>query len=61
LPPNAKISLEWRQTLIDVSIGAKGFDATADGKELWTARPDGYIVIVDVITKKIKQPLMDMC
>ncbi|PZF71779.1 YncE family protein [Taibaiella soli] len=54
LPVNAKERLEWRQTLINVGVGAEGFDVTADGKELWTARPDGYIIIVDLQKKKIK-------
>ena len=54
LPPNAKPRLEWRQTLIDVGFGAEGFDISKDGKELWTARPDGKIVIVDLENKKIK-------
>lgn len=53
LPANAKERLEWRQTLINVGAGAEGFDVTADGKELWTARPDGNIVIVDLVNKKV--------
>ncbi|QJD96216.1 YncE family protein [Mucilaginibacter robiniae] len=54
LPAHAKQRLEWRQTLVDVGIGAEGFDVSADGKELWTARPDGKIVIVDLVAKKAK-------
>lgn len=54
LPAGAKQRLEWRQTLVDVGIGAEGFDISADGKELWTARPDGKIVVVDMINKKVK-------
>lgn len=54
LPPNAHQRLEWRQTLINVGVGAEGFDISADGKELWTARPDGNIVIVDLVKKKVK-------
>lgn len=54
LPPNAKPRLEWRQDLVNVGIGSEGFDISKDGTELWTARPDGYIVIVDLIKKKIK-------
>lgn len=53
LPPNAKSRHEWRQTLVNVGIGAEGFDVSPDGKELWTARPDGHVVIVDLITKKV--------
>lgn len=55
LPVNAKDREEWRQTLINVGAGAEGFDITADGKELWTARPDGQIVIVDLQNKTVKQ------
>lgn len=54
LPPNAKSRLEWRQTLVDVGFGAEGFDISKDGKELWTAKPDGKIVIVDLENKKVK-------
>ncbi|WP_312196392.1 YncE family protein [Epilithonimonas vandammei] len=54
LPPNAKPRLEWRQTLVDVGFGAEGFDVSKDGKELWTAKPDGKIVIVDLENKKVK-------
>ncbi|MFP9114449.1 YncE family protein [Flavobacterium sp. RHBU_3] len=53
LPPNAKPRHEWRQTLVNVGVGAEGFDVSPDGKELWTARPDGHVVIVDLTTKKI--------
>lgn len=54
LPANAKKRLEWRQTLVNVGTGAEGFDISADGKELWTARPDGYIVLVDLAKKQVK-------
>lgn len=54
LPANAKNRLEWRQTLINAGTGAEGFDVTADGKELWTARPDGTIVIIDTEKKQVK-------
>lgn len=54
LPASAKNRFEWRQTLIDIGIGAEGFDVSADGKELWTARPDGYVVLVDLEKKQIK-------
>jgi len=53
LPPNAKERLEWRQKLITVGIGSEGFDVSPDGKELWTARPDGEVVIVDLEKQKI--------
>lgn len=56
-PSNAKPRLEWRQELIDVGFGSEGFDITKDGTELWTARPDGYIVIVDLVNKKIKSKI----
>ncbi|TWI18841.1 YncE family protein [Sphingobacterium siyangense] len=54
LPPNAKSRTEWRQTLINVGLGAEGFDVSSDGKELWTARPDGHIIVVDLVNKKVK-------
>lgn len=54
LPPGAKQRLEWRQTLINVGYGCEGFDVTADGKQLWTALPNGKIVVVDLEKKSIK-------
>ncbi|QJD95410.1 hypothetical protein HH214_05740 [Mucilaginibacter robiniae] len=51
---NAKPRLEWRQTLVRVGYGAEGFDVTPDGKHLWTARPDGHVVIVDLIRKQVQ-------
>ncbi|MFT3980162.1 MAG: YncE family protein [Ferruginibacter sp.] len=54
LPANAKPRTEWRQTLVNVGFGAEGFDLSPDGKELWTARPDGHIIIVDTEAKKVK-------
>lgn len=52
LPPNAKPRMDWLQTLVDVGKGAEGFDVSADGEELWTAKPDGSIAIVDLQEKK---------
>jgi len=57
LPKNAKSRTEWRQSLVEVGVGAEGFDVSADGKELWTARPDGKIIVVDLISKKIKSEI----
>ena len=54
LPANAKNRIEWRQSLVNVGFGAEGFDVSADGRLLWTARPDGYIVIVDLNKKQVK-------
>jgi DNA-binding beta-propeller fold protein YncE len=54
LPANAKPRTEWRQTLINVGFGAEGFDVTADEKELWTARPDGHVIIVDLEKQQVK-------
>ena len=53
LPANAKPRMDWIQTVLEVGKGAEGFDVSPDGKELWTARPDGNIVIVDPSAKKI--------
>lgn len=57
LPPNAKPRMDWLQTLVAVGQGAEGFDVSPDGKELWTIRPDGHIVIVDLTGKKITADL----
>ncbi|KUJ60765.1 hypothetical protein AR687_15245 [Flavobacteriaceae bacterium CRH] len=54
LPANAKPRMEWRQELINVGFGSESFDISKDGRELWTARPDGFIVIVDLVKKEIK-------
>ncbi|MFI2744485.1 YncE family protein [Zhouia sp. PK063] len=54
LPAGAQPRTEWRQTLLTVGFGAEGFDVTADEDELWTARPDGHILIVDLKQKTIK-------
>jgi len=54
LPAGAKPRLEWRQILVDVGVGAEGFDVSSDGKELWTARPDGHVMVVDLETEKLK-------
>ena len=53
LPANAKDRLEWRQTLVDAGIGAEGFDVTKDETELWTARPDGFAVAIDLSGRKV--------
>lgn len=53
LPPNAKSRLEWRQTLVNVGTGAEGFDVSPNGKELWTARPDGHVLVVDLDKKEV--------
>ncbi len=57
LPANAKPRIEWRQTLINVGYGAEGFDVSPDGKELWTARPDGHIIVVNLESKEVKADL----
>ncbi|MGF7025611.1 MULTISPECIES: YncE family protein [Sphingobacterium] len=57
LPANAKPRNDWRQTLVDVGLGAEGFDVSPDEKELWTARPDGTIVIVDLEKKQVKHKI----
>ena len=53
LPPNAKPRWDWIQTLVPVGKGAEGFDVSSDEKELWTVRPDGHIVIVDLEKREI--------
>jgi WD40 repeat protein len=54
LPPDAKPRTEWRQTLINVGFGCEGFDVNNYEDELWTAKPDGEIVVIDLREKKIK-------
>ncbi|KGO88184.1 hypothetical protein Q765_03845 [Flavobacterium rivuli WB 3.3-2 = DSM 21788] len=53
LPPTAKPHIDWVQTLIPVGKGAEGFDVSPDGKELWTATPEGLLFIIDLEAKKI--------
>lgn len=53
LPPGAKPRLDWVQTVIPVAKGAEGFDVSPDGRELWTANPDGSLSIVDLAGKKL--------
>lgn len=53
LPAGAKPHMDWVQTIIPVGKGAEGFDVSPDGKELWTAKPDGRIAIVDVTQQKL--------
>lgn len=57
LPPNAKPRWDWTQTLIPVGKGAEGFDVSTNGKELWTARPDGHIIIVNLEKREISQDI----
>ncbi|MNK30509.1 hypothetical protein D3C87_489280 [compost metagenome] len=57
LPANAKPRTEWRQTLVPVGAGAEGFDIDKDGHELWTARPDGKIVVLDLDQQKVKKTI----
>ncbi|HAE67577.1 YncE family protein [Sphingobacterium siyangense] len=56
-PPNVKPRNDWRQTLLDVGLGAEGFDVSPDENELWAARPDGMLVIVDLEKKEVKQEI----
>ncbi|MFC3161286.1 hypothetical protein SAMN05443633_101361 [Chryseobacterium arachidis] len=57
LLPNAKPHWDWVQTLVEVGKGAEGFDVSKNGKELWTARPDGHIIVVDLEKRKIKNDI----
>lgn len=58
LPANAKPRMDWIQTVLEAGKGAEGFDVSSDGRELWTARPDGTIVIIDPIAKKISRTIV---
>ena len=53
LPAGAKPRLDWVQTLVPVGQGAEGFDVSPDGRELWTATPEGVLSIVDLAHKKV--------
>lgn len=45
----------WSQTIIPVARGSEGFDATPDGKQLWTVSgQDGSIAIIDLAAKKVE-------
>lgn len=57
LPPNAKPKWDWVQTLTPVGKGAEGFDVSLDGKELWTAKPDGSIAVINLETRKVVQQI----
>lgn len=57
LPAGAKERQEWRQTLVPTGLGSEGFDVLESAGELWTARPDGHIVVVDLLQKKIKKDI----
>ncbi|MFZ4288214.1 YncE family protein [Variovorax sp. HJSM1_2] len=48
MPAEAKPRLDWVQTVVPVGAGAEGFDVSPDERELWTARPDGTLVVVDI-------------
>jgi YVTN family beta-propeller protein len=49
---------DWDQTVIPVGKGAEGFDASPDGKELWTANAqDGTVSIIDLASKKVTATL----
>lgn len=54
LPRGARPRHQWRQTLVPVNMGAEGFDVSKDGKELWTASPDGFLIVLDLEKKQVK-------
>ena len=48
----------WDQTVVPVGRGAEGFDASPNGRELWTANAqDGTVTIIDLGAKKVAQTL----
>lgn len=55
LPAGAKPHLDWRQTTVKVGRGAEGFDVSGDGRQLWTASPEGVLSVVDLDTDKVRQ------
>ncbi|MNU20822.1 Cytochrome D1 heme domain protein [compost metagenome] len=57
LPAGAKERQEWQQTLVPTGLGSEGFDVLESAQELWTARPDGHVMVVDLLHKKIKKDI----
>ncbi|WP_222167167.1 YncE family protein [Edaphocola aurantiacus] len=57
LPAGATERQEWRQTLVPTGLGSEGFDVLESAQELWTARPDGHVIVVDLLQKKIKKDI----
>lgn len=53
MPHGAKPRLDWVHTLLPVGKGAEGFDVSPDGRELWTATPDGALSVVDLRMKTV--------
>ena len=48
----------WDQTVLPVGRGAEGFDASPNGKELWTANAqEGTVTIIDLAAKKVTETL----
>jgi YVTN family beta-propeller protein len=57
-PPGARPRGEWKQNLVQVSIGSEGFDVSPDGKELWTvAATDGTISIINLSAMKLAEKI----
>ncbi len=45
---------EWTVAIVPVGRGAEGFDASPDGKELWTANAqDATVSVIDLTTKSL--------
>lgn len=53
MPAGATPRLDWVHTVVPVGAGAEGFDVSPDDRMLWTIRPDGVIVIVDIDAAKV--------
>ncbi len=50
--------MDWNQTVIAVGKGDEGFDASPDGRELWTANAqDGTLSVIDLTTRKVTATL----
>ena len=55
-PPRGPVGPNWQQTVIPVGRGAEGFDASPNGKELWTANAqEGTVTVIDLATKTATQ------
>lgn len=50
--------MDWNETVIPVGRGDEGFDASPDGRELWTANAqDGTLSVIDISARKVTATL----
>jgi YVTN family beta-propeller protein len=57
-PVGNEARMDWNETVIPVGKGDEGFDASPDGRELWTANAqDGTLSVVDLTTRTVTATL----